>query len=172
FSKDHKTFTFTADSARWQWDVRAELLTRLGPAGGRGAAGARGGRGAGAGGAAAAPDTLNTCGGAPARGGAAAAAGGRGGRGGDFRNYSPDSSMFAFARAHNLYLVNVATKDTVQLTKDGIEDYSFGARDTLQERQQQELNEQQRQQGDSTAEPPINRDPRVRANVVWAPDSN
>ena len=26
-----------------------------------------------------------------------------GGRGGDFRNYSPDSSMFAFAREHNLY---------------------------------------------------------------------
>ena len=47
--------------------------------------------------------------------------------------------MFAFAREHNLYLVKVATKDTVQLTRDGVKNYSFGARDTLQERQQQEL---------------------------------
>ena len=59
--------------------------------------------------------------------------------------------MFAFAREHNLYLVKVATKDTVQLTHDGVKYYSFGARDTLQERQQQELTRQQTQQDDSTA---------------------
>ena len=38
--------------------------------------------------------------------------------------------MFAFARDHNIYVVNVASKDTVQLSKDGAKDYSFGARDT------------------------------------------
>src|SRR6185437_10213297 len=99
-----------------------------------------------------------------------------GGRGGDFRNYSPDSSMFAFARDHNLFLVKVATKDTVQLTKDGVKNYSFGARDTVQERQQQELQREQQQQDDTVQATGngagrINRDPRVRANVVWSQDS-
>ncbi|HEX8944964.1 MAG TPA: DPP IV N-terminal domain-containing protein [Gemmatimonadaceae bacterium] len=186
FSTDRKTFTFTADSSRWEWDVRAETLKLLGPAtpatpanaegNGRGG---RGGRGQG-GGAATPPDTVNTCGGGG--GGRAGAAGGGGqfggGRGGDFRNYSPDSSMFAFARDHNLFVVKVATKDTVQLTKDGVKNYSFGARDTLQERQQQELQQQQQQQDDSLQQGGggggrggINRDPRVRASVVWSQDS-
>src|SRR4029079_6285855 len=128
------------------------------------------------------PDTVNTCGGNA--GGGRAGAGGvgqfGGGRGGDFRNYSPDSSMFAFAREHNLYLVKVSTKDTVQLTRDGVKNYSFGARDTLQERQQQELNQQQQQQQDDNnvddqgggggGRGGINRDPRVRANVIWSQD--
>ena len=183
FSTDRKTFTFNADSSRWEWDVRAETLKQLGPvtaANTDGAAGrgGRGGRG-GVGGVATPPDTINTCGG-NAGGGRAGAGGGGGqfggGRGGDFRNYSPDSSMFAFARDHNLFLVKVATKDTVQLTKDGVKNYSFGARDTVQERQQQELQREQQQQDDSTQisgneSGRINRDPRVRANVVWSQDS-
>src|SRR6188508_2266054 len=50
FSKDRKTFSFTADSTRWEWDVATEMLKRIGPVGrGRGA----GAAGAGAGGAAA-----------------------------------------------------------------------------------------------------------------------
>src|SRR4029079_16065051 len=86
----------------------------------------------------------------------------------------------ARARAHNLYLVKVASKDTIQLTKDGAKYYSFGARDTLQELQQQELNNQQQQQqqddqhqegGGGGRQGGINRDPRVRANVTWSPDS-
>ena len=32
FSKDRKTFTFNADSSRWEWDVATEMLKRLGPA--------------------------------------------------------------------------------------------------------------------------------------------
>ncbi len=143
FSKDRKTFGFTADSSKWQWNVATETLTRLGPSNLGGAAG-RGGRGRGNTDAPPPPppDTLNTCGGS-ARGGAAAAAGGAGGgRGGDFHNYSPDSTMFAFAREYNLFVVKVATKDTIQLTRDGAKNYSFGARDTLQEQQQNELNQQ------------------------------
>ncbi len=183
FSKDRKDFTFTADSSRWQWDVGTEVLKRLGPA----STGAgRGGRGAAANGDSAAaatpPDTLNTCGGnAGGRGGAAGGGGGQGGgRGGnDFHNYSPDSSMFAFARDHNLYVVKVATKDTVQLTKDGAKNYSFGARDTLQERQQQELtlqgqnlqDEQGGGGGGGGGRGAVNRDPRVRASVTWSPDN-
>jgi dipeptidyl aminopeptidase/acylaminoacyl peptidase len=187
FSKDRKTFTFTADTARWEWDVATETLKKLGPAANGGGAaqgaGGRGGRGGGVGGGqnAAPPDTVNTCGGGGggrAGGGGGGGGGFGGGRGGDFHNYSPDSSMFAFARDHNLYLVKVASKDTVQLTHDGLKNYSFGARDTLQERQQQELTRQQTQQGDSTQENGdgggrggVSRDPRVRANVVWSQDS-
>jgi dipeptidyl-peptidase 4 len=186
FSKDRKTFTFTADSSRWEWDVAAETLKRLGPAGNAGAApggAGRGGRGNGGGGGgagnAAPPDTVNTCGGGGGgrAGGGGGGGGFGGGRGGDFHNYSPDSSMFAFARDHNLYLVHVATKDTVQLTHDGVKNYSFGARDTLQERQQQELQREQTQQDDTTqlgdggGRGGVNRDPRVRANVVWSQDS-
>lgn len=176
FSKDHKSFTFTADSSRWQWIFATEALTRLGPATPAG----RGGRGAAATGGppATPPDTANVCGGTGGgRGGAGGGGGGAfgGGRGGDFRNYSPDSSMFAFARDNNLFLVHVAAKDTVQLSRDGVKDYGFGARDTTLERQQQELQRQQQQQDDTTGDQSgrvtVNRDPRVRANVVWAPDS-
>src|SRR5215212_4415814 len=41
FSKDRKTFTFTADSARWEWDVATEALKRIGPANAGGGAGGR-----------------------------------------------------------------------------------------------------------------------------------
>ena len=106
---------------------------------------------------------------------AVAAEGSAAGGGNDFHNYSPDSSMFAFAREHNLYVVKVATKDTIQLTRDGAKNYSFGARDTLQEREQQELNQQQQQQDDQNGGGDQggtgSRDPRVRANVTWSPDS-
>ena len=189
FSKDRKTFAFTADSSKWEWDVNAETLKRLGPASPAAAANGRGGRGGRGGGGevndstpATAPDTLNTCGGAGGGRAGGGGGGGAGGRGGDFRNYSPDSSMFAFARDHNLYVVKVSTKDTVQLTHDGVEHYSFGARDTLQERQQRELTLQGQNLADSIGvqgggggggggRGGVNRDPRVRANVTWSPDS-
>lgn len=185
FAKDRRTFTFTADSSKWEWEVASETLKRVGPANPAPA----GGRGRGANADAPpppAPDTTNVCGGG--RAGAAQFAnvftggGGGGGRGGnDFRNYSPDSSMFAFARDHNLYVVRVASGDTVQLTRDGAKYYSFGARDTVQERQQQQLQREQTQQnqdddtgggqgggGNGIRNP---REQRVRANVIWSPDS-
>jgi len=132
FSKDRKTFTFNADSSKWEWDVASEMLKRLGPAdrvgGGAGGRGGRGGRGGGVtdGPPPPPPDTVNTCGGNAGggrAGGGGGGGGGRGGAGGDLRNYSPDSTMFAFAREHNLYLVKVATKDTVKLTTDGVKNY-------------------------------------------------
>jgi dipeptidyl aminopeptidase/acylaminoacyl peptidase len=181
FAKDHRSFTFTADSAKWEWQLASETLKRVGPATPASAAGgqARGGNGGGV--AATPPDTANTCGGGGGRGGAQANGGGRGGRGGgEFRNFSPDSSMFAFARAHNLYVVKVATGDTIQLTHDGAKGYSFGARDTVQERQQLELNRQQTQNNGDDDESddargavriPNPREQRVRAQVTWAPDS-
>ena len=184
FSKDRKTFTFNADSSKWEWDVATEMLKRLGPAdragGGAGGRGGRGGRGGGVtdGPPPPPPDTVNTCGGNAGggrAGGGGGGGGGRGGAGGDFRNYSPDSTMFAFAREHNLYLVKVATKDTVKLTTDGVKNYSFGARDSVQDQQQQELQQQQQQQDDQQGGGggggANSRDPRVRANVTWSPDS-
>ena len=102
--------------------------------------------------------------------------GGGGGQGAgnqqNFRNYSPDSTVFVFAREHNLYLVTVARGDTVQISTDGVKDYSFGARDTtqqqFQQQQQQQQDEQEQGQGGQQAR---NRDPRVRANVTWSKDS-
>jgi len=186
FAKDRKTFTFTADSARWEWTVATETLKRLGPAGGGTAGDDAAGRGGRGGAPPPPPDTVNTCGG-PAGGGRAGGGGGGGGqfgggRGNEFRNYSPDSSMFAFARDHNLFVVKVSTKDTTQLTRDGVKNYSFGARDTVQERQQQELQREQQQNdtlqqngggggGGRGGRITVNRDPRVRANVVWSQDS-
>ncbi len=181
FSKDHKSFAFNADSSRWEWDFATETLKRLGPATPAGGAGrgGRGGRGGGTAEPGAQADTANTCGGAGGgrQGGGGGGGGGRGGAGGDFHNYSPDSSLFAFARDHNLFIVKVATKDTIQLTRDGIKNYSFGARDTLVERQQQELtlqgqNGQQDDNGDGGGgRGAANRDPRVRAQVIWSQDS-
>lgn len=180
FSKDRKSFTFNADSARWEWNLASETLKKLAAT----PAPASGGRGTGANGAPPTPpDTASTCGGGGGRGGAAGGGGGGGGRGGgggEFRNFSPDSSLFAFARNHNLYVVKVATGDTVQLTRDGAKGYSFGARDTVQERQQQELQRQQTQNDSDDDDGAargggvrINnpREQRVRANVTWSPDS-
>ena len=156
FSKDRKTFTFNADSSRWEWDVATETLKRLGPAtpaGGAGGRGGRGGRGGGGGGDARRRrrPTRRT----PAAAMAAAAAGGGGGGGGGGRR-RPAAATSATtrrtaacspSRASTICIVvKVATKDTIQLTRDGAKNYSFGARDTLQERQQQELNDQQQQQ--------------------------
>jgi len=84
-----------------------------------------------------------------------------------FRAFAPDSTVFVFARDHNLYLVELKARldtisqvDTVRITTDGVKDYSFGARDTTENRLQQD-----------SADNIRSRDPRVRASVVWSPDS-
>jgi dipeptidyl-peptidase-4 len=150
FTRDHRRFRFTADSARYEWTLATETLTRLGPALPRDSVPPdeereeRGGRGGGGGG------------------------GGRfGGANADFRNFSPDSTLFVFARDHNLYMVEVGKADTVQLTTDGVKDYSYGFRDTTEVQQQRQDDDQEEGQGGGAR----SRDPRVRANVIWAPDS-
>jgi dipeptidyl-peptidase 4 len=139
FGKDHKTFEFNADSARWEWNLAGETLRRTGPA--KREEGAAGGRGGG----------------------------GRGGfGGGDFRNFSPDSTHFVFARDNNLFIVDTTTRDTTQISFDGERKRSFGFRDTAMTL----LNLRGRAGGaggarrDSTL-----LDPRVRANVIWSRDS-
>lgn len=160
FTKDHRAFRFNVDTARYEWTMATEQLKRLPrlrrdsiPQDEERQVGGGGGQGGGGGG------------------------GGFGGGGGtDFRNYSPDSTAFVFARNHNLFIVEVATKDTTQISTDGVRNYSFGWRDTAQLNQQQQLQQQQQIQQDNDNDDDNqndtrNRDPRVRANVIWSPDS-
>jgi dipeptidyl-peptidase 4 len=151
FTKDHQKIRFTVDSTRYEWSLASETLKSLG----------RPSR-----------DTVATDEERDERGGGQF--GGRGGGGGfgpgglpDFRNFSPDSAVFVFAREHNLYIVDVKTKDTVQITTDGVKNYSFGFRDTSFSQIQQ----QQQQDGENQNDDARSRDPRVRAQVIWSPDS-
>ena len=151
FTKNHKAFRFNVDSSRYEWNVASETLKSM-PRLHRDSIPQD-------------EERVNTGGGGQGGGG-----GGFGiGQGGDFRSFSPDSTAFAFARNHNVYVVDVKTKDTVQVSTDGIRNYSFGFRDTTlaQEDQQQ----QQQQQNDGQGGNSRNRDPRVRAQVIWSPDS-
>ena len=150
-STNASLFQFRVDSMLYEYDLRTSTLTSKGRAPRGGGPGGRGGRGGGGGG----------------QGG-----GGRqGGPNADFRNFSPDSTAFVFAREHNLYYVDVARRDTVQISRDGVKDYSFGARDTAQTQQQQDSTEQGQQQGNQGQQGGNSRDPRVRANVTWSHDS-
>src|SRR5690606_5526940 len=67
---------------------------------------------------------------------------------------------------HNLFFVEVAKGDTIQISKDGERNYSFGFRDTAQNEQDDE-DEENQQRGQQQR----SRDPRVRPNVTWSPDS-
>jgi dipeptidyl-peptidase-4 len=155
FTDDHKSVIFVVDTVRYQWSLAGEALQNLGKmtreelqremvlqnAGGEG-----GGRQGGGGG---------------------GRQGGFGGPTADFRNFSPDSTAYVYAMDHNLYVVETKGDTTpVKLTTDGVRYYSFGSRDGdgNQQQQQQQDEENQEQQGRA-------RDPRVRANVTWSPDS-
>ncbi|HSJ64203.1 MAG TPA: DPP IV N-terminal domain-containing protein [Gemmatimonadaceae bacterium] len=148
FTKDHKRIRFTVDTVRYEWHLTTQTLKSLG----------RPPR-----------DTIPTDEERDVRE-QRFGFGNRGGRGGppDFRNFSPDSTVFVFARDHNLYLVEVGKPDTIQITTDGERNYSFGFRDTLQVQQQQQQDDDDGDQEDRDAR---SRDPRVRANVIWSPDS-
>jgi len=152
FTKDHKAIRFTVDSTRYEWHLVNEQVRSLG----------RPPRGDSL-----PPDEERTEGQGVGRGGRG---GGRGGGGPnqDFRNFAPDSTAFVFAREHNLYVVEVGKPDTVQISRDGEKNYSFGFRDTatVQQQDNEDDDEQGGRQGGARA-----RDPRVRPNVTWSPDS-
>jgi dipeptidyl aminopeptidase/acylaminoacyl peptidase len=152
FTKDHKAIRFTVDSSRYEWHLVTEEIRSMG----------RPPRGDSL-----PPDEERTEGGGGGRGGRG---GGRGGGGPnqDFRNFSPDSTAFVFAKEHNLYVVEVGKPDTMQITRDAERNYSFGFRDTSTVQQQDDDDDEEeggRQGGRG------NRDPRVRPNVTWSPDS-
>jgi dipeptidyl aminopeptidase/acylaminoacyl peptidase len=156
FLKNHKAFRFNVDTTRYEWTLATEQLKSLGRVQ-RGAPPAadeeveQGGRGGGGGG------------------------GGFGGGGGrEFRNYNPDSSAFVFALNHNLYYVEKGKPDTLKISSDGEEDYSFGARDTTENRRQlNALNGGGGQQdGENTDDQTDNagNEMRVRPAGTWSPD--
>ncbi len=149
FLKNHKAFRFTVDTVRYEWTLATETLKSNG----------RVVRNA--------PppvdEEVNTQGGGQGAGGAR----------GEFRNYNKDSSAFVFARMHNLFIVEKATNDTVQISTDGAMDYSFGYRDTTENRRQ--LNAlagggQQNDGGQDDTDDASSRDQRIRPNVAWSPD--
>ena len=137
FTKDHKKLRFVVDSSRYEFVIATQTLTQITRLSRDSVA--RDEEGAATVALAAPPE---------------------------FRAWSPDSTIFAFARAHNLYVVEKATGDTTQLTKDGALNYSFGFRDTTV---QQDTTEQQT--GGRGGQGANSRDPRVRANVTWSLDS-
>lgn len=139
FTKDHKKFRFTVDSSRYEWSVLEQTLTQI-PRLSRDSV-ARDEEGASPVAASAPPE---------------------------FRAWSPDSTAFAFARDHNLYLFEKSTGDTIQLTKDGEKNYSFGFRDTTGVTEDSTEGGGGGRGGRGGAN---NRDPRVRANVNWSLDS-
>lgn len=157
FLKSHKAFRFTVDTARYEWTLATEQLKSLG----------RVQRGA--------PPALDEEVEQGGRGGGGGGGGGAGGAGREFRNYNPDSSAFVFALNHNLYYVEKGKPDTLKLSVDGVEDYSFGFRDTTENRRQ--LNAlaggggQQDGEGDDTqTDNAAGNEMRVRPAGTWSPD--
>jgi dipeptidyl-peptidase-4 len=157
FTRDHKAIRFTVDSTRYEWHLVNEQIRNMGrPLRGDSLppdeerTEVQGGRGGGGG-------------------------GGRAGGAGanqDFRNFSPDSTAFVFAMNHNLYVVEVGKTDTVKITSDGVRNYSFGFRDTSTVQQQDNDDDDDDQQGGGGGRGGARaRDPRVRPNVTWSPDS-
>lgn len=136
FTKDHKRIRFQVDSTRYEWNLSAEALTSLGQWKADSVA-----------------DDDEVPESARNRGTP------------DFRNFAPDSTVFAFARAHQLFVVEVATGDTVQVSQDGEKDYSFGFRDTAA------LNRRTDRSRIDSTERARRDDERVRARVDWSPDS-
>jgi dipeptidyl-peptidase-4 len=191
-AKDVKTLTFNVEGQRYEWTFASQELKSLGravdstadstnAAATQGGRGGRGGRG-GIGGAPATPP-IQYCqgGGGGAGGGRGNAGGGGGGRGGqggqggaggaNIRNYSPDSTMFVFGRAHNVYLVTVAKNDTVQLSKDGATDHSFAGGGGGFGGQQQDTTQQQDQNNQTQTDTTQTNNRPVRVAAVWSPDS-
>lgn len=166
-TKDHKSLRFAVDSTRYNWNLATETLTSMGRYRG-------------------AQDSLmlkdeetdgNVGGGAGGRGGGGGnvgGAGGRGGRGGPpdpnlVRAWNPDSTAYVFARNHNLYIVDKAKGDTTQITKDGIDKFSFangggrgggGGQDSTQNDGQGDA-----QNAAAAAARPS------RPTITWSPDS-
>jgi dipeptidyl-peptidase-4 len=178
FAKDAKSMNFGVEGQRYEWTFATQELRSLGrdTTASQNGGGGRGGRG-NAGGANNTPAIQYCQGGGASRSTTTANAGGGGGggRGGaaggaanNARNYSPDSTMFVFGRAYNVYLVTVAKNDTVQLSKDGEKDRSF-AGGGFGGGQQQDTTDQNNTQTQSDTVAALNRPVRVAAD--WAPDS-
>ena len=111
--------------------------------------------------------------------------GGKGGGAfGDYRNFSPDKSMYVFVKDHNLYIAEAGKEDQAkQLTKDGVEDYTFaagpggpGGQQFLKKDQdkdktdKEQINENQEKSGEGK-DAKTDKGKKTRAAVTWAKDS-
>jgi dipeptidyl-peptidase-4 len=117
-NSEGKKLTFVVDATRYEYDLKADKLAKLG----------------------AAPPAPPNRPGLGARGNFRRQDGG-GRQGGqrrqdaasssrDHRNFAPDGKVFVFAKRHNLYLAEAGKEnEAVQLSTDGIEDFSFGGGD-------------------------------------------
>jgi dipeptidyl aminopeptidase/acylaminoacyl peptidase len=176
FAKDAKTINFGVEGQRYEWTFATQDLKHLGRdttinqnAGGRGGRGNATGQ----------PNTppIQYCAGEgqsrstaqAGQQGGGGRQGGPGGQGGaqNVRNYSPDSSKFVFGRAYNVYLVNVARNDTIQLSKDGERFRTFGGGGGAGGQQQQDSTDNNQNDGDTTR---VSNVP-FRVSADWSPDS-
>jgi len=96
----------------------------------------------------------------------------------EWRLFSPDSTAYIYAEKHNLYLVEVVDsveQEPVQLTTDGVEDYSFGNRDEDSARGegqgQGQGQGQARGRGRQRFNPDDPTEYRVRPRAEWSEDS-
>ncbi len=148
FLRNHKAFRFTVDSTRFEWTLATETLKGLGRA----------------------PRTPQDD--EEREVGATGFLGGRGGRDPNaYRNYSPDSTAFVFARDHNLFVVEIGKPDTIKVTTSGGVDYSFGAKDTTENRRQLDALGGGNTDTTDLNDASLRNEMRVRPNAVWSPDS-
>ncbi|MBC8089724.1 MAG: DPP IV N-terminal domain-containing protein, partial [Phycisphaerae bacterium] len=166
-TKDHKHLRFAVDSTRYNWNLATETLTSMGRyrgaadslmlkdeevdatlgggrGGGGGGGGVGGGRGGAAGGRGAAPDPNLV------------------------RAWNPDSTAYVFARNHNLFIVDKAKGDTLQITRDGIDKFSFaggGGRGNAGQDSTQNDGQQETQTAATAAARPS------RPTINWTADS-
>lgn len=158
FSKDAKTISFTAEGLRFEYNLETHELKSLGKAPAAPAAGT-GFQGGGGGG----------------RRGGQGGPPGQGPRTGGFKNESPDKKAYVYAKDHNLYYVDVSDEaHPIQLSKDGAEEYSFGARGQgggFQRQQEQQEDQEEQNEGQQTGTERPAPETRVRASVTWSKDS-
>jgi dipeptidyl-peptidase-4 len=163
-TKDHKNLRFAVDSTRYNWNIANQTLTSMGLFRGQ-------------------QDSLMTkdeevdqvVGIGGRAGSGVVGSGGRGGAGGrgnvvpDYRNYSPDSSAFVYARHNNLFIVDKAKNDTMQITHEGMAKFSFAAAGRGGFGGQQDTTGGQQQVQDDTSAAALNKP--TRAAVTWSLDS-
>ncbi len=110
--------------------------------------------------------------------------GGKGGGGafGDYRNFSPDKSMYAFVKNHNLYIAEAGKEvQAKQLTKDGNEDYTFAAggfggqqflkKDQDKDKQYKDVTKEDQEKATEGKDGKPDMEKKTRAPVTWAKDS-
>ncbi|MBM3997217.1 MAG: S9 family peptidase [Planctomycetes bacterium] len=96
-----------------------------------------------------------------------------GGAFGDYRNFSPDKSMYAFVKNHNLFIAEAGKEEQAkQLTKDGAEDYTFvvtfGGFGGQQFQKKDDKDKEKTTEGKSSTP---DKEKKSRAPVTWSKDS-